>query len=73
MIETVFLGLRMAAGIDLAAFAERFGRPLEERAAAAIEPLVAAGYLRLTPERLAPTVKGMRLHNSISSQITNAL
>jgi oxygen-independent coproporphyrinogen-3 oxidase len=73
MIETVFLGLRMAAGIDLAAFAERFGRLLEERAAAAIEPLVAAGYLRLTPERLAPTVKGMRLHNSISSQITNAL
>ena len=73
MIETVFLGLRRAAGIDLAAFAQRFGTRLERRAAAEIEPLAAAGYLRLTPERLAPTVKGMRLHDSISAQLTGAL
>lgn len=73
MIETVFLGLRLAAGIDLAAFARRFGKPLEARAAAVIEPLVAAGYLRLTSERLAPTVEGMRLHDSISAQLTGVL
>ena len=73
MIETVFLGLRRAAGIDLAAFARRFDTRLERRAAATIEPLVEAGYLRLTPKRLAPTVKGMRLHDSISAQLTGVL
>ena len=69
MIETVFLGLRLAAGVDLSAFTRRFGQPLETRAAAVIQPLVDAGYLRLTPDRLAPTVKGMRLHDSISARM----
>lgn len=73
MIETVFLGLRLSAGVDLTAFARRFGQPLEMRAAAVIQPLVDAGYLRLTTDRLAPTVKGMRLHDSISGQISAAL
>ena len=73
MTETVFLGLRTAAGIDLAAFARRFGTRLEKRAGAVIEPLVAEGYLRLTPVRLAPTVKGMRLHDSISARLTGVL
>ncbi|MDJ0669039.1 MAG: radical SAM family heme chaperone HemW [Desulfobacterales bacterium] len=73
MVETVFLGLRQAAGIDLTAFALRFGKRLETRAAAVIEPLVAEGYLRLTPQRLTPTVKGMCLHDSISARLTGVL
>ncbi len=73
MIETVFLGLRLSAGIDLAAFTRRFGQSLETRAAAVIEPLVNGGYLRLSADRLCPTLEGMRLHDSISGQITAAL
>ncbi len=73
MIETVFLGLRLAAGIDLAAFARRFGTRLETRAAAVLKPLVAEGYLRLTAGRLAPSVKGMRLHDSICARLTGVL
>jgi oxygen-independent coproporphyrinogen-3 oxidase len=73
MIETVFLGLRLAAGVDLAAFAERFGTPLETRLGAVLPPLVADGYLHLTAERLAPTVKGMLFHDSISARLGGVL
>ena len=73
MIETVFLGLRLAAGIDLAAFARQFGMPLEERAAAVLPALVADGFLLQTPDRLMPTRKGMRFHDSISARLTGVL
>jgi oxygen-independent coproporphyrinogen-3 oxidase len=72
MIETVFLGLRLSAGVDLVAFARRFGQPLETRAAEVLPALVADGYLRQTPERLAPTRKGMRLHDSLSAMLVAA-
>jgi oxygen-independent coproporphyrinogen-3 oxidase len=73
MIETVFLGLRLAAGIDLAAFARQFGAPLESLAAAVLPGLVADGYLRRTPTRLAPTRRGMRMHDSLSARLIGVL
>ncbi len=73
MIETVFLGLRLAAGIDLAAFARHFGTPLEARASEVLPALVADGFLRLTPGRLVPTRRGMRLHDSVSARLTGVL
>lgn len=73
MIETVFLGLRLSAGIDLAAFAQRFGTPLETRAVEVLPALVVDGYLRQTPGRLAPTRKGMRFHDSISARLAGVL
>ncbi|MDJ0722783.1 MAG: radical SAM family heme chaperone HemW [Desulfobacterales bacterium] len=73
MIETVFLGLRMAAGIDLNAFAARYGGRLETRAEKILPSLLAEGYLTLTPGRLAPTLKGMRFHDSVSAMLTEVL
>jgi oxygen-independent coproporphyrinogen-3 oxidase len=73
MIETVFLGLRLAAGIDLAAFARQFGAPLETLAAAVLPGLVADGCLRRTPARLAPTRRGMRFHDSVSARLIGVL
>jgi oxygen-independent coproporphyrinogen-3 oxidase len=73
MIETVFLGLRLAAGIDLAAFARQFGMPLEERAAEVLPALVADGFLLQTSDRLVPTRRGMRFHDSISARLTGVL
>ncbi|MDJ0876534.1 MAG: radical SAM family heme chaperone HemW [Desulfobacterales bacterium] len=73
MIETVFLGLRLAAGIDLAAFARQFGTPLEDRASEVISVLVADGFLRLTQGRLVPTRRGMLLHDSVSARLTDLL
>jgi oxygen-independent coproporphyrinogen-3 oxidase len=55
MAETVMLGLRLTAGVDLADFERRYGQPLESvfagrlrdaRAAGLVE--TAGGYLRLT-------------------------
>jgi oxygen-independent coproporphyrinogen-3 oxidase len=73
MIETVFLGLRMAAGIDLAAFASRFGTALEAIAREAIAALTAEGCLAQRDGRLVPTLKGMRLHDSVSARLTGVL
>ena len=73
MIETVFLGLRLAAGIDLDAFAACYGARLERRAAKILPSLMAEGHLTLTPGRLAPTLKGMRFHDSISAMLTEVL
>ena len=73
MIETVFLGLRLATGIDLAAFARQFGTPLEDRASEVISVLVADGFLRLTQGRLVPTRRGMLLHDSVSARLTDLL
>ncbi|OPY56380.1 MAG: Oxygen-independent coproporphyrinogen-III oxidase 1 [Pelotomaculum sp. PtaU1.Bin035] len=59
MSETVFLGLRLLKGIDLAAFYRRFGRRIEDvygkeivllKEAGLVE--VAGGYLRLTSKGL---------------------
>ncbi len=73
MIETVFLGLRLTAGIDLAAFARRFATPLEVRAAEVLPALVADGCLRRTPGCLALTRRGMLLHDSVSARLTGVL
>ncbi|MBL0712282.1 MAG: radical SAM family heme chaperone HemW [Desulfosarcina sp.] len=73
MTEAVFLGLRLAAGIDLTAFTRQFGTSLEACLGAVLPQLVADGFLRLTPERLTPTLKGMRFHDSISAMLTGVL
>lgn len=46
MAETVILGLRLSEGIDTAAFAERFGRPLETVYAATLQDLLTKGWLQ---------------------------
>ena len=68
--EALLMGLRLAAGIDAARFERRTGVPL----AAALDqrrlvPLVAAGLVESTPERLALTPAGAPLLNAILAEI----
>jgi oxygen-independent coproporphyrinogen-3 oxidase len=62
--EFMFLGLREHAGVDPAAFAARFGRPLEE-----VHPEVAVfradGFLEERGGRLALSERGLLLADSI--------
>ena len=58
--EGAFLGLRLLDGLDLAAYARRYGLPLDQAFPGAVERLVAeglcevaAGCLRLRPEAVA--------------------
>lgn len=63
--EFIFLGLRMADGINLDSFAEQFGERLEQRFAEEINQLNQTGLLTYSPERLALTKRGMLLSNQV--------
>lgn len=63
--EAIFLGLRMADGIQLNRFAEQFGERLEQRFAPQLAQLQQAGLLTCTPERIALTTQGMLLSNQV--------
>jgi oxygen-independent coproporphyrinogen-3 oxidase len=65
MTETVMLGLRTAAGVDLAEFARRFGEPAAQACADAAAPFAAQGLLTCDRARCAPTLRGMLVHNRI--------
>lgn len=63
--ETIFLGLRMAAGISLDNFAEHFKERLELRFANEIKQLKEAGLITCTEEKITLTKKGMLLSNQV--------
>ena len=67
------LGLRTAAGVDLADFARRFGEAAAQACAAAAAPLAAQGLLTCDRTRIAPTLRGMLVHNAIVGALTEAL
>lgn len=67
--ETIVLGLRTADGIDLDAFARRFGRRLEELAAGAIAALQHRRLIRLNRRRLRPSPKGFLLADGLAREI----
>ena len=73
MTETVMLGLRTAAGVDLAEFARRFGESAARACADAAAPFVAQGLLTCDRTRCAPTLRGMLVHNMIVGAMTEAL
>ena len=57
--EALLMGLRLAEGVDLAAFTARTGLDLAEAVdAAMLEACIEEGYLGLTPERLTATAQG---------------
>ncbi len=58
-LETVMLGLRTAAGVDLARFEARFGFDLAARNRALVDRLRDEELLTPEPGRLAPTLEGM--------------
>ena len=63
MADTVILGLRLAEGVSLRRFRERFGVGLEERYAQEISELTAWGLLEVSAGRLRLTKRGHLLAN----------
>ena len=65
MGETMMVGLRLADGVDLDAFARRFGVRAEDRFAAAVAKSVDAGLLERTPTHLRLTERGLFLASDV--------
>jgi oxygen-independent coproporphyrinogen-3 oxidase len=68
MMETVFLGLRLSEGLDLAAFDRRFGIGFTRRLSPLMEELASAGHLTLDADRCALTDRGLLLSDAISAR-----
>lgn len=66
--EYLFLGLRLASGIDLADYRRRFGAFFREVYPQA-DALLAAGYLKTDGERVAFTDKGFFVSNTILAEL----
>ena len=65
-LETLFLGLRTAAGIDLQQFQDRFGEDLTATRRHLISILIQEGLLLLTDRQLLPTPRGMAVADGLS-------
>jgi len=65
-LEAVMLGLRTVEGIDLAAFAERYGVDLAATNGPWIDGLVAERYLLAAAGRLIPTPRGLAIADSLA-------
>ncbi|OPX87057.1 radical SAM family heme chaperone HemW [Pelotomaculum sp. PtaB.Bin117] len=65
MSETIFLGLRLIGGFDLAAFYQRFGRRAEEVYRKEITRLLEAGLVEFAGGRLRLTAAGLPLANEV--------
>jgi len=68
MSEFIFLGLRMADGIEFSAFEREFGQSFFEVYGAAIDELVEAGLLTREHDALRLTRCGMLLSNQVFSR-----
>jgi oxygen-independent coproporphyrinogen-3 oxidase len=67
--EAVFLLLRKAEGIDLAAFRKTHGFDLVRRNRAALERFTRAGLLETGPDRVRMTVQGWLMADSIITEL----
>jgi oxygen-independent coproporphyrinogen III oxidase len=65
MAETVMLGLRLTAGVDLADFERRYGQSLESVFAERLRDARAAGLVETVDGRLRLTERGMLLGNEV--------
>ena len=65
-LETLFLGLRTAAGIDLNAFRRRFGEELRETRQGLLAALITDTLNALDGDRLRPTPRGMAVADGLS-------
>lgn len=70
--ETVMMGLRLAQGIDLREFRERFGEGIEDRFAQEIARLVESGLLEQVGARLRLTERGLKLGNLVFREFVKA-
>ncbi|WP_428536336.1 radical SAM family heme chaperone HemW [Rhodopila sp.] len=69
--EALLMGLRLTEGVELAWFATRTGRSLEQSVdAAVLAHCVEEGYLRMTPDRLSATREGrIRLDSLLAALV----
>lgn len=65
-LETLFMGLRTARGIDIASFHRRFGEDLPRERHAVIESLVAGGFIVVNDERISPTTRGLAVADQLA-------
>ncbi|WP_207485140.1 radical SAM family heme chaperone HemW [Arenibaculum pallidiluteum] len=64
--ELLMMGLRLAEGVPLARISEEAGTPLAELVEpAALDRLVAGGFLEITPARLRATLAGRQRLNAV--------
>lgn len=64
--ETLMLGLRMLAGVDLAALEARFGLPIREHYAETIDALIRRGWLERTADTIRLTQEGLLWHSEVA-------
>ena len=67
--DYLILQLRLASGLDLAAYRRRGGAAFTARQRAFLARCADAGYLTLTPDRLTLTPLGMIVQNSILEEL----
>lgn len=65
MGETIFLGLRLLAGLDLRKFKQRFQVDLEKKYQKQVEKLSRLGLLECSKDRIRLTKKGIFLANEV--------
>jgi oxygen-independent coproporphyrinogen-3 oxidase len=73
MAEALLLGLRLAEGIDRAAFARRFGVTLEAATGGEVGPLVAGGFLAVNDTRLRATPRGRAVLDLVLARLATRL
>lgn len=66
MLESVFLGLRTADGIDMLGFKRRYDVDFQDRFGAVLERLEAQDLLSISSDRCALTMEGMVVADTIS-------
>lgn len=66
--ETMFLGLRMTKGVDLAAFERRFGAKAEDLFARPIKKYRELGLLEHSGGRLFLTQEGLFVSNTVMAE-----
>ena len=72
MIEALYLGLRMTAGIDLGAFDRRFGVDFRGVYRELLEELGTEGHITIEAGHCALTRRGMRFQDSITARFVCA-
>lgn len=69
MVETFLFGLRMNAGVDMAALQQRFGCGFTQDKLDELENLIAAGFLCEDGQRVCVTDKGRLVLDEISARL----
>ena len=67
--ESLFLGLRLNAGIRLTPLREQFGEAMIVRSLPAIQEVSEAGLLRITPDSIVLTDRGRMVSNEVFSRL----